>query len=219
MSSRACYPEEKDRDRHDGFLADKKDALARGAVDLVFIGDSITDAWRQEPQFGIFEKRWGRYNPYNIGLSGDETQHVVWRLQNGALDGLDPKLVVVMIGTNNIGNSNQMTPRETATGIRSVVGEIQKRVPNAKILLLGVFPRGESPRDEFRGMIQNINRDVAKLDDGGKRLRFVDIGENFLEHNGSLSAEVAPDELHLSEVGYQIWADAIEGTIREMIGK
>lgn len=213
---RACIPEQKDPARHEQFMKDKEEALKKGPIELVFIGDSITDAWRGGEQNKLFLERWGKYNPYNIGIGGDETQHVLWRIENGELDGINPKLAVMMIGTNNIGNSGQ-SAEDTAKGIECLVKAIHEKLPETKILLLGVFPRGQKADDRFRPMIKTINETIAKLDDEGKTVKYLDISEKFLDKQGDLPPEIMPDALHPSVKGYQIWADAVGPTIEEMM--
>ena len=128
--------------RHDGFMKDKEELLKKGPVHLVFIGDSITDGWRGKPSY---EAAFGGYNPYNIGISGEHTEHVLWRLQNGELDGVSPELVVMMIGTNNLAHKPEQAPADVADGIKTLVNTIKEKTPKAKILLLAVFPRDEQP--------------------------------------------------------------------------
>ncbi len=212
-----CVPQRKSPERHEQFMKDKAAALAKGPVHLVFVGDSITDAWRRGPQHELFVERWGKHNPYNIGISGDETQHVLWRIEQGELDGIKPKLVVLMIGTNNIGNRNKMTAAETARGVGCVVEAIKGKLPESKVLLLGVFPRAAKPTDRFRPMIAEINQTIAKLDDGGKTVRYLDISDKFLDAEGNLPKDVMPDALHPNAKGYVIWADAIDPVIAEMM--
>src|ERR687897_2614688 len=136
-----CVPKQKNPERHEQFMKDKAEALKKGPIQLVFIGDSITDAWRQPQYNGIYKERWGKYNPLNIGISGDKTEHVLWRLENGELDGLagGAKLVVMMIGTNNLGNKPRATPEDTAEGVKCLVQTVRQKLPQSKILLLGVF--------------------------------------------------------------------------------
>ena len=212
---RACTPEQKDPQRHKQFLKDKEEALKKGPVQLVFVGDSITDAWRGGPQNKLFVERWGKHNPYNIGISGDETQHVLWRIENGELDGLQPKLVVMMIGTNNIGNSGQ-SPEDTAAGVKCLVEAIRRKLPQSKILLLGVFPRGQSPSDPHRARIRTINETISLLDDG-QWVHYLDLGSKFLDAQGNLPADVMPDALHPNEQGYRIWADAMGPVIEHLM--
>jgi lysophospholipase L1-like esterase len=175
-----------------------------GTAELVFLGDSITAGWgRQQP---IWDKAFGDYKPANFGIGGDRTQHVLWRIKNGELDVIKPKAIVLMIGTNN---SASDSAEGISRGITAIVETIRSKQPQAKLLLLAVFPRGEksSPNPQ-RDKLKEVNATIAKLDDG-KHIHFLDIGEKFLQPDGSLSKEIMPDFLHLSPAGYQIWADAI----------
>lgn len=201
--------------RHEGFLKDKEAALKNGPVDLLFVGDSITDGWRNGAQGMLFKERWGKHNPLNIGISGDRTQHVLWRLDNGEVDGIKPKVAVLMIGTNNLGGKDSV--EDTVAGIKAVVEDLNKKLPDTKVLLLAVFPRGVKSDDPFRAQIKSVNEEIAKLDDGGKHVKYLDIGPKFLTDDGTLTKEIMPDALHPNEKGYQIWADAIQPTLDEMM--
>ncbi len=214
-----CVPQQKNPERHEQFMKDKQAALKNGPIQLVFVGDSITDAWRRGEYNTLFKERWGKYNPLNLGISGDKTEHVLWRLENGELDGLSggTKLVVMMIGTNNLGNKPQSTPEDTAEGVKCLVRTIRQKLPESKVLLLGVFPRGREATNPFRAQIRTVNDRIAKLDDG-ERVRYLDIGEKFLDENGAIPRDVMRDELHPDAKGYKIWADAIDPVIAEMIG-
>jgi lysophospholipase L1-like esterase len=185
----------------------------QGGVDLVFLGDSITQGWESEGR-DAWARYYGTRNAVNLGFSGDRTQHLLWRIQNGNVAGLEPKLAVVMIGTNN-SNGEDHTAEEIADGIRAVVGELRARLPKTKLLLLGVFPRGEHPEPQ-RSKLERVNRIVRELDDG-ELVRFLDLGPRFLLPDGSISKEVMPDFLHLSATGYEIWASAIEPAVHEMM--
>ena len=199
--------------RHEGFAAEAK----KGDCDLLFLGDSITDGWRGKPK-AIFEAAFGAYKPLNFGISGDRTQHVLWRIQNGEMEAIKPKAAVLMIGTNNIGQSKDPEKPESAiAGIQAIVAEIHKRCATTKVLLLGVFPRGEKPDNAFRAQIKEINAAVSKLDDGGKTVQFLDIEQKFVAADGTISKEIMPDFLHLSEKGYQIWADAIKEPLAKLL--
>ena len=213
----SCTPERKNPERHEQFLKDKAEALKKGPVDLLFVGDSITDAWRGGPQNKLYVQRWGKHNPLNIGISGDKTQHVLWRLEHGEVEGIKPKAVVLMIGTNNLGNPPQATPEDTAAGITCVVKALREKLPDSKILLLGVFPRGAQANDPFRAQIKTINETIARLDDGGEHVKYLDIGDKFLAADGTLPADIMPDALHPNENGYQIWADAIGPVLEDML--
>lgn len=194
--------------QHEGFNARAK----KGDVDVVFLGDSITQGWGGAGK-EIWTRRYAPLKAANFGIGGDRTQHVLWRVQNGNFDGITPKVVVLMIGTNNLGSN---TPPQIAEGVTAIVKEIQTRTPATKILLLGVFPRSEKATDPARAKIGQINADIAKLDDG-KQVFFLDIGAKFLQPDGTLTRDIMPDLLHLSPAGYQIWADAIQDKLAELL--
>ena len=195
--------------RHEGFV---KIAQA-GSVDLLFLGDSITDGWRGGGK-KVWEENFVPLKAANFGIGGDRTQHVIWRLQNGELDGIKPKLAVLMIGTNNLGgNKNE----QIAEGVTAIIKELQKRTPDTRILLLGIFPRGAAANNPARARIKAINEIIAKLDDGGKKIKYMDIGAKFLAEDGTLTKEIMPDALHPNAKGYTIWAAAILDTVKEMM--
>ena len=195
--------------RHDGFVAEAK---AKADCGLLFLGDSITDGWRNKPK-AIFEASFGAYKPLNFGISGDRTQHVLWRIRNGEIDGLKPKAAVIMIGTNNIGQKDPETAASAIAGVQAIVAHLKKSTPDTKILLLGVFPRSEKPDHAHRATIKEINDAIAKIEG----VRFLDIGPKFLQPDGTLTKEIMPDFLHLSEKGYQIWADALKEPLAELM--
>jgi lysophospholipase L1-like esterase len=184
-----------------------------GEAKLVFLGDSITAGWGGKK--AIWEAAFGAYKPANFGIGGDRTQHVLWRIENGELDGaIKPKAAVVMIGTNNV---RADSAEGIAKGVTLIVETIRTKQPQAKILLLAVFPRGEKAEgNAFRDKLKVVNATIAKLDDG-EHIHYLDIGEKFLEDDGSLSKEIMPDFLHLSPAGYQIWADAIGPKLAELM--
>jgi lysophospholipase L1-like esterase len=186
------------------------DKLKSGPYELIFDGDSITDNW-QGPGKEVWKARYGALKAADFGIGGDQVQHVLWRLQHGELDGQNPKLIMLMIGTNNGGED----PKEIADGIKLLLNEYETRCPDAHILLLGVFPRGNDadPRTkQGRDWIAKINTLISTYDDG-KRVTYLDIGAKFLTPEGTLTAEIMPDYLHPSAKGYQIWADAIQPVI------
>jgi len=188
--------------------------VAKGNVDLVFIGDSITQGWEGSGK-NVWAKFYGNRNAVNLGIGGDRTQHVIWRLDNGNLEGIAPKAAVIMIGTNNSGSN---TPEEIADGVTAIVHQIREKSPTTKILLLATFPRGATPDDKKRQVNEASNAIVAKLaaDD---HVTYLDIGPKFLGEDGSLSKEIMPDLLHLSEKGYTIWADSIEAELAKLLGE
>ncbi len=181
----------------------------QGSVDLLFLGDSITQGWHDNK---IWQRHYGPRNAANYGIGGDQTQHVLWRIQNGEIDGISPKLIVLMIGTNNAGKN---TAEEIAAGIKAIVKHLRDKLPESKILLLGVFPRGEKP-NPTREKLDQVNESISKLDDGS-HIRYLNIGKSFLQTDGSISKDVMPDFLHLTAKGYQIWADAIEPSVWELL--
>jgi lysophospholipase L1-like esterase len=205
--------------RHEGFV----EIARQGGVDVLFLGDSITDAWRREAPGGkrIWDAEFAPLRAANFGISGDRTQHVLWRLQNGELDGITPKAVVLMIGTNNTGferdnTTPRNTPAETASGVAAIVNLLRTKLPQTKILLLAVFPRGEKPDHPQRRQIADINAAIAKLADG-KNVRFLDIGNKFLAADGTLPKAIMPDFLHPAEKGYEIWAAAIKEPLAALL--
>jgi len=201
--------------RHEGFVEIAK----QGNVDLLFMGDSITDGWRGRGGSNIWNKYYAPQHAANFGISGDRTEHVLWRMDNGELDGIKPKVVVLMIGTNNTGKEKDGRPRNTITqvieGVTAVVAEIRAKLPETKILLLAIFPRGTID-DLQRGQVAVVNTALAKLDNG-TTVKFLDIGPKFLEADGTLPKSIMPDLLHPNERGYQIWADAMNPTLDAMM--
>jgi lysophospholipase L1-like esterase len=180
----------------------------QGDVDLLFIGDSITQGWEGAGK-NAWQKSYGSRKAMNAGIGGDRTQHVLWRLDHGNIDGLSPKLAIVMIGTNNVRDN---TPEETALGIKAIVEKLRSKLPQTKILLLAIFPRAENPTDPQRQKNTAVNEIIQKLDDG-KMVQYLDIGKGFLDADGRLSREVMPDLLHLSPAAYETWAESIEPAV------
>lgn len=200
--------------RHQEFVQIAK----QGGVDILFLGDSITDFWRNRGS-NVWNRCYAPRQAANFGISGDRTQHLLWRMDNGELDGIKPKVVVLMIGTNNTGKEKNGKPRntvpETVAGVEAVVQDIRTRLPDSKILLLGLFPRGTFD-DPQRAQVALVNTVIAKLDDG-KMIKYLDIGPNFLELDGTLPKSIMPDLLHPNGQGYEIWAKAMEPTLAEML--
>jgi lysophospholipase L1-like esterase len=193
---------------HEGFLKRAKE----GKVDLLFLGDSITQGWGNN---AIWQKHYAGRNAANFGIGGDTTQNVLWRITNGELEGIAPKAVVLMIGTNNFGLHGD-GPDAVVKGVAAVVKALRAKLPKSRILLLGLFPRDEKPGTDFRKRIEKTNAQLPALADG-KNVVFLDIGAKFLQPDGTLSKEIMPDFLHLSEKGYQVWADAIEGPLKALL--
>jgi|TARA_B110000037_G_scaffold222800_1_gene299662 lysophospholipase L1-like esterase len=196
--------------RHEGIKAtrSKKD------VDLIFVGDSITHGWDTT---GTGTKIWQQvyepFNAVNMGFGGDRTEHVLWRFNDGELDGISPKVAVVMIGTNNW---RANTFQEIAEGVEAVCEGLRTRLPKTKILLLAIFPRVSS--DPWAGAnVVMANRLIEKLDDG-KWINFLDIGSTYRDKKGRLPQTIMPDGLHPNEAGYEIWAEAIRPKLSELMG-
>lgn len=193
-----------------------REVAKQGDAELLFMGDSITDFWRNAdgPFAGkpVLDKHFGQWKVANFGIAGDTTNGVLYRLQNGEGQGFSPRAIMLMIGTNNTARNSAA---EIAEGIGAVVLELQRDFPQAKILLLGVFPRGR-PTDPVRTTIAEINRTIAKLDDG-ERVHYLDIGAQFLAADGTIPADVMSDLLHPSAKGYEIWAQAVKEPLTELM--
>jgi lysophospholipase L1-like esterase len=196
----------------------------KGGIDLLFMGDSITDWWRSAgrghstndviPMGGkaVFEKYFGSMKVANFGIAGDTTQGVLWRLQHGECNGYKPKGIMLMIGTNNTGRNS---PPEIAMGIANVVFELRKDFPVAKILLLAVFPRS-GPTTKVRTQIDEINKIISTLHDN-QHVFYMDIGSKFLAADGSIPRDTMSDGLHPTSRGYEIWAEAVHDTLESFL--
>lgn len=184
---------------------------AKGDIDLIFLGDSITQGWNDN---AVWQKYYGSRKAANMGIGGDRTQHVLWRLENGNIEGLSPKLVVLMIGTNNSGTN---TAEEISDGIKAIIAKLRSALPETKVLLLGIFPRGEQliPQRSTNMTANQLARQVAD----GSSVHYLDIGEAFLNDDGTISKEIMPDFLHLTLAGYEIWAESIEDKVDELLGE
>jgi len=196
--------------RHE--LIKKRAEAAPEKVELVFVGDSITQGWEGGGK-AEWAKHYARFDALNLGISGDRTEHVLWRLQNGEWPAaLKPKVAVVMIGTNNTAAGHK--PEAIAEGVRLIVEDILKRSADTQVVLLAVFPRGATPADAKRLNNDKVNAILAKLD-GRKNVHFLDIGPKFLDASGTLSKSIMPDLLHPDAAGYKIWADALDEKLKE----
>lgn len=184
--------------------------------DLLFIGDSITHSWEGHGK-QIWKKYYASRKPFNIGFSGDRTQHVLWRFDNGELADFQPKVAVIMIGTNNTGHSMQKA-EETAEGIQAIISRLHAHTPKTKVLLLAIFPRGAKADDPKRKLNDQINA-IIKTYDNGKTVHYLDIAPAFLDDDGTLPKSVMPDRLHPHAAGYQLWADAMEPKLKELLGE
>jgi len=197
--------------KHDANVAVAK----KGDIDLLLAGDSITDWWigQNGTPTNAYTKYFGNIKTADFAIAGDKTQGVLYRLQNGEGQGFQPKAIMLMIGTNNIGSN---TAREIADGIVADLNELRKDFPNARILLLGIFPRG-LPTDSARKTIADINAIISKLDDHS-HIFYMDIGAKFLGEDGAfLPNAFRADNLHPQELGYDIWGQAVQGALTSML--
>jgi beta-glucosidase len=187
--------------------------VKKGHVDMIFIGDSITNCWENRGK-SVWQEYYGNRNAVNLGIGGDRTQHVLWRLKNGNIEGISPKLAVLMIGTNNA--SSHDTPAQIADGVQAILSELRCKLPSTKILILGIFPRGGDNHDPLRQVNVKTNALLETMADG-KSILYQDIGPKFLTGD-TLPKTIMPDLLHPNEAGYKIWATAIEPTVAETVG-
>jgi len=196
--------------RHEGFVEIAK----AGNIDLLLHGDSITDWWVQgDDNTKMFQKYFGGMRTANFAISGDTTQGVLWGLRNGEGQGFQPKAIMLMIGTNNTGSN---TAPEIAEGIGAVVLEMRRNFPDAKILMLAIFPRG-LPGDPVRTRIAEINSIISRLNDD-KHVFYLDIGPKFLDETGTfLPQAFRPDNLHPLAKGYDIWGEAVREKLAQLM--
>jgi lysophospholipase L1-like esterase len=208
--------------KHKAFVEIAKE----GNIDLLFMGDSITDWWRNPGGTNsfprgtnsaytgkpIFDKYFGSMKVANFGIAGDTTQGVLWRLQNGEGQGYQPKGIMLMIGTNN---TRRNSASEIAEGVAADVAEMRKDFPDAEILLLGIFPRS-TPTNSVRTKITEINTIISRLDDG-KHVFYLDIGGKFLAADGTIPKDIMSDGLHPTTQGYEIWAEAVKDPLTRML--
>jgi len=187
----------------------------QGNIDVLFFGDSITKGWVRDG-LDVWKARFVPMKAENFGISGDCTQHVLWRIQNGELENIQPKVVVLLIGTNNI--SSHDTPEDIAQAVGAIVGEIRNRSPKTRILLLGILPRRELATHPDREIVRANNRLLSQLQDGD-HVVYLDLGDKLLQPDGNMSVEISKDFVHLTPKGYEIFADAIQPTIQSLLSK
>lgn len=186
--------------------------------DILLVGDSITHFWAGEPSDArargpvSYQKYFGEFKVTNIGYGWDRTENVLWRLRHGEVDGIRPRVVMVMIGTNNM---NLNTTEEIAAGVTAICEELQVRLPQSKILLIGIFPRG-AKADAGRDKIAGVNLELAKLH-GTRNITYLDIGKVFLEADGSIAPAIMNDYLHPTEAGYERWGEAVAPTLKKLL--
>jgi lysophospholipase L1-like esterase len=199
------------------------DLLAKaraGRIDIYFVGDSITRRWGALDYPELLANWRGNFhgwNAANFGWGGDGTQHILWRLENGELDGVDPKIIVIQAGTNNVGAAAGGDAKVDAIvdGIKAIVDVCRRKAPAAVIVLTGIFPRNDNPA--LLPGIARINAAIARFADG-KSIRYLNINRELADPDGTLRDGMSPDRLHLTVRGYQVWADALKPVFRELLG-
>lgn len=197
-------------DRHEAM----NERIKKGNVDLLYIGDSIVQNWKyEEDGKPVWDRYYAKRNAVNLGIGGDRTEHVLWRLTHGNLEGISPKLAIIMIGQNN-GPFN--TAEEIAEGVKAIVNTVRQKLPKTKILLLGIFYRGEKPNAEQKKLAET-NRIIARLADD-KTIWYMNINKTFLRPDGTIPKELFPDFEHPSPEGFRLWAEAIEPKVAELMG-
>ncbi len=204
-------PEKRWQDRQNAL----NERVKQGNADLIFIGDSITQNWEGKGK-EVWKKYYDKRNAVNLGISGDQTQHVLWRLENGNIKGISPKLAIVMIGTNN--SNGRQKPEDIAAAVKLIVEKLRDKLPQTKVLLLGIFPRGADDQDPRRQVNMKVNEIISQQADNNM-IFYLDIGDKFLEPDHKLSKEIMPDLLHPDAKGYEIWAEAVEPAVAKLMGE
>lgn len=199
-------------------FAEKQAQAEKGKIDVVFLGDSITHFWETNGK-DVYDNVFGKYQILNTAVAGDRTQHVLWVLKKSKIiDPLDPKLFVVMIGTNNVG-WKETDPAQTVDGIKEILKTIRFMKPDAKIVLFDVFPRGANNKDSLREKVNEINKGIPALCDG-KNIFHCSINKELLESDGeTLTRDMMPDLLHPGPKGYKIWAKTLLPYFEQYVGK
>ena len=187
-------------------------------IGLLFLGDSITRRWVDVPE--LWHQYFAKYQPANFGVGGDAVQNLLWRVQNGQIEGIKPRVIVLFIGTNNVPTN---TGSEIAAAIGKVIDVIQSKLPQTKILLLAIFPRGpQTPESAnaqnpyYMDIVTAANKELAALDNSDT-VRFLDLGTLFISSDGNINTDIMPDQLHLIEPGYKIWGEAMAELLEEMM--
>jgi lysophospholipase L1-like esterase len=201
--------------RHEEKLADlRKRQADHQNTDLVFIGDSITHGWEKDG-LTVWNRYYKQYNALDLGFFGDRTEHVLWRLQHGEIDGLHPKATVLLIGTNN--TSHRLEPASsTAAAVKRIIDEVQQRMPDTKVLLLAVFPRNDKPGTPVDRINDELNTILPGLADN-RKVFFLNINKALLNADGTFSKDIMPDLIHPNEKGYEIWARAMDPELQQLM--
>jgi N-acetylglucosamine-6-sulfatase len=197
----------------DRLLAKNAEIREKQQARVVFLGDSITQGW-EGPGRTAWERHFAPLGAVNWGYSGDRTEHLIWRLQNGDIQRLNPEAAVLLIGTNNTGHK-QAPASETVAGIRKVIDDLAWKWPEAQVVLMSVFPRAASADHPLRKLNVEVNEGLAALADG-RRVHLLDLNARFLDSEGNLNQDLLPDLLHLSPAAYQIWGEALAAKLGEL---
>jgi lysophospholipase L1-like esterase len=209
-------PVARDGKAHERFLKlNQRVKESQGQAELVFLGDSITEGWEYGGKT-LWAKYYAPRHALNLGIGSDHTQHVLWRLDHGNLEGLHPKVAVVLIGVNNIPDTNN-TPGMVLEGVTAVVQKLREKLPETKVLLLGIFPF----REDFcaqRAKALEVNQALHKLEDGNS-VFFLDLGHLFIQPDGRIAKRIMADFLHPSAEGYRLWAEGMEPTLARLLGE
>ena len=200
------------------------DSLKKGRIDVYFVGDSITRRWRAT-DYPLFLANWNEnffgWNAANFGWGADTIQNILWRMQHGELDGVDPKVIVLLAGTNNIGNipASDSKVSDIARGIEALLNVMREKSPKATIIVMGILPRNDgADPTAVMPSINRINQDIAKFADG-KTVRYLNINDKLADKDGKLIKGMTGDGLHLSLKGYQVWADALKPLFTDLLGQ
>jgi beta-glucosidase len=193
--------------------AENIEKMSKGDIELLLIGDSITHAWDKNRE--LHDQFFGAYKPINLGFSGDQTAHVLWRLDDLPLNRITPKVAMIMIGTNNIGHQNGTTPKEAAEGVAAIVKKLNKHYPRLQIIVLKVFPRDEKPDGAYRQKVNEINAALPAMLRGTRNVFLADINSIFLDKDGTLPKSLMGDSLHPGKEGYELWGHAVSPYIKD----
>jgi lysophospholipase L1-like esterase len=199
------------------------DNLKKGRIDVYFAGDSITRRWRATdyPQLlANWNENFFGWNAANFGWGGDTIQNILWRLQNGELDGVHPKVIVLLAGTNNLGKApaSDAEVANVTKGIKALLDTMREKAPRSTIIVMGVLPRNDGVQPTaIIPSIDRINQNIAELADG-KRIRYLNINDKLADKDGKLFDGMTVDRLHLSLKGYQVWGDALKPLLKELLG-
>jgi lysophospholipase L1-like esterase len=195
----------------------------QGGIDVYFVGDSITRRWgAADPQYLALLENWKTnffgWNAANFGWGGDRIENILWRLENGELDGVDPKVIVIQAGINNVGSDpgGPEKVKDITQGLSALLGVCQAKAPAATVIMTAIFPRNDHMA--VIPTINQINRNISRMADG-KKVRYLNINDLLADKDGKLfPGMIGPDQLHPALKAYQVWADALKPILTEPLG-